>query len=411
MKQNNQNLDQQIDNSSLKKSGITNFILRLMLKNSHDIQQPQVRSTVGKLSGLVGIVCNLLLAGGKFVVGILSGSVSITADALNNLSDAASSIVTLIGFKLAEKPADADHPYGHARYEYLSGLAVAVMIIVIGFELAKSSVGKILNPTAVEFSFVTACVLFGSILIKIWLFLFNSKLGKMIHSTTLIATAADSRNDVITTSAVLTAAVVEYFTTWQIDGFMGLAVALFILYSGIDLAKETISPLLGEGANPELQELITDYITSCPKVLGCHDLMVHDYGPGKRFASIHVEMDKDENSLVCHELIDGMERECLKIYGVHLVIHYDPVVTDNPELERLYHLVTAILKVKDERMSIHDFRMVPGTEHTNLIFDITFPTELRGQENIIKSALENALNDLGEGTYYTVITFDPVAFN
>lgn len=411
MKQNNQNLDQQIDNSSLKKSGITNFILRLMLKNSHDILQPQVRSTVGKLSGLVGIVCNLLLAGGKFVVGILSGSVSITADALNNLSDAASSIVTLIGFKLAEKPADADHPYGHARYEYLSGLAVAVMIIVIGFELAKSSVGKILNPTAVEFSFVTACVLFGSILIKIWLFLFNSKLGKMIHSTTLIATAADSRNDVITTSAVLTAAVVEYFTTWQIDGFMGLAVALFILYSGIDLAKETISPLLGEGANPELQELITDYITSCPKVLGCHDLMVHDYGPGKRFASIHVEMDKDENSLVCHELIDGMERECLKIYGVHLVIHYDPVVTNNPELERLYHLVTAILKVKDERMSIHDFRMVPGTEHTNLIFDITFPTELRGQENIIKSALENALNDLGEGTYYTVITFDPVAFN
>lgn len=411
MKQNNQNLDQQLDNSSLEKSGITNFILRLMLKNSHDIQQPQVRSAVGKLSGLVGIVCNLLLAGGKFVVGILSGSVSITADALNNLSDAASSIVTLIGFKLAEKPADADHPYGHARYEYLSGLAVAVMIIVIGFELAKSSVGKILNPTAVKFSFVTACVLFGSILIKIWLFLFNSKLGKMIHSTTLIATAADSRNDVITTSAVLTAAVVEYFTTWQIDGFMGLAVALFILYSGIDLAKETISPLLGEGANPELQELITDYITSCPKVLGCHDLMVHDYGPGKRFASIHVEMDKDENSLVCHELIDGMERECLKIYGVHLVIHYDPVVTDNPELERLYHLVTAILKVKDERMSIHDFRMVPGTEHTNLIFDITFPTELRGQENIIKSALENALNDLGEGTYYTVITFDPVAFN
>lgn len=410
MKQNNQNLDQQIDNSSLEKDGITNYILRLMLKNSRDIQKPQMRSAVGKLSGLVGIVCNLLLAGGKFVVGFLSGSVSITADALNNLSDAASSIVTLIGFKLAERPADADHPYGHARYEYLSGLAVAVMIIVIGFELAKSSVGKILNPTAVEFSFLTACVLFGSILVKIWLFLFNSKMGKLIHSTTLIATAADSRNDVITTSAVLTAAVVEYFTTWQIDGFMGLAVALFILYSGIDLAKETISPLLGEGANPELQELITDYISSCPKVLGCHDLMVHDYGPGKRFASIHVEMDKDENPLVCHDLIDDMERECLKNHGVHLVIHYDPVVTNNPELERLYHLVTAILKVKDERMSIHDFRMVPGTEHTNLIFDITFPAELRGQENTIKSALEKALNDLGEGTYYTVITFDPVAF-
>lgn len=411
MKQSKQRLDRQMDINLMEKRGMTNFFLRIFVKHSKDIQESQVRSTVGKMSGLVGIVCNLLLAGSKFVVGILSASVSITADALNNLSDAASSIVTLIGFKLAEKPADADHPYGHARFEYLSGLAVAVMIIVIGFELAKSSVERILNPSAVEFSFITACVLLGSILVKLWLFLFNRKLGNMIHSTTLIATAADSRNDVITTSAVLAAAVVEYFTTWQIDGFMGLAVALFILYSGVDLAKDTISPLLGEGANPELQELITDYISSCPKVLGCHDLMVHDYGPGQRFASIHVEMDKDENPLVCHELIDCMERECLKIYGVHLVIHYDPVVTNNPELERLYHLVTAILKVKDERMSIHDFRMVPGEEHTNLIFDITFPTELRGQENTIKSALENALNDLGEGTYYTVITFDPVAFN
>lgn len=411
MKQNNEKLDRQIKNHTLEKCGIMFFFLRPLIKNSHDIQQPQVRSAVGKLSGLVGIVCNLLLAVSKFIVGILSASVSITADALNNLSDAASSIVTLIGFKLAVKPADADHPYGHARFEYLSGLAVAVMIIVIGFELAKSSVEKILNPSPVEFSFVTACVLLGSILVKLWLFLFNRKMGKMIQSTTLIATAADSRNDVITTSAVLVAAVVEYFTTWQIDGFMGLAVALFILYSGVDLAKETISPLLGEGANPELQELITDYISSFPKVLGCHDLMVHDYGPGQRFASIHVEMDKDENPLVCHDLIDDMERECLKIYGVHLVIHYDPVVTNNPELERLYHLVTAILKVKDERLSIHDFRMVPGGEHTNLIFDITLPTELLGQENIIKSALENALNDLGEGTYYTVITFDPVAFN
>lgn len=411
MKQNKQKSDQQIGINSLEKCGITNFFLRFLLKNSHDIQESQVRSAVGKLSGIVGIVCNLLLSGSKFVVGILSGSVSITADALNNLSDAVSSIVTLIGFKLAEKPADVDHPYGHARYEYLSGLAVAVMIIIIGFELAKSSVGKILNPTAVEFSFVTVCVLLGSILVKLWLFFFNGKMGKMIHSTTLIATAADSRNDVITTSAVLMATVVEHFTTWQIDGLMGLAVSLFILYSGVDLAKETISPLLGEGANPELQVLITEYITSCPKVLGCHDLMVHDYGPGQRFASIHVEMDKDENPLVCHDLIDNMERECLKIYGVHLVIHYDPVVTNNPELERLYHLVTAILKVKDERMSIHDFRMVPGGEHTNLIFDITFPTELRGQENTIKSALEKALNDLGEGTYHTVITFDPVAFN
>lgn len=411
MKQNNQKLDQQININSFEKCRITNFFLRLLIKNSPDSGEGQVRSAIGKLSGLVGIVCNLLLAVSKFVVGILAGSVSITADALNNLSDAISSIVTLIGFKMAEKPADTDHPYGHARFEYLSGLAVAVMIIIIGFELAKSSVGKIMNPSSVEFSFVTACVLIGSILVKLWLFLFNRKMGKKIHSTTLIATAEDSRNDVITTSAVLVAGVVEYFTTWQVDGFMGLAVALFILYSGANLAKETISPLLGEAANPELQELIIDYISSCPKVLGCHDLMVHDYGPGQRFASIHVEMDKDESPLVCHELIDDMERESLKKYGVHLVIHYDPVVTNNPELERLYHLVTAILKVKDERLSIHDFRMVPGKEHTNLIFDVALPEELRGQEDTIKSALEKALNDLGEGIYNTVITFDLTAFN
>jgi len=389
---------------------MTQLLLRLFVKNDNT-QDPKVRTAIGSLSGAVGIVCNLLLFSLKLLVGTLAASVSITADAMNNLSDATSSIVTLLGFKLAEKPADEDHPYGHARFEYLSGLAVAVMIMVIGFELAKSSVEKILNPTAVEFTFATCAVLLGSIAVKMWLAMFNTKLGKLIRSSALEATAADSRNDCIATLAVLLAALIEAVTDFQIDGWMGLAVALFILYSGWNLAKETISPLLGEGASQELREEIVGFVASCPKVLGYHDLMVHDYGPGQRFASLHVEMDKDEDPLACHEIIDDMERECLQRHGVHLVIHYDPVVTNDPELDRMRNLVTAILKVKDDRLSIHDFRMVPGAGHTNLIFDVALPSDLHGQEKTIQSALEAALNDLGEGTYYTVITFDQATFN
>lgn len=390
---------------------MTNMLLRLFVKNHEDNQNKEVRASIGKFSGMVGIICNLLLAVGKFIAGTIAGSVAITADALNNFSDAGSSIITLLGFKLAEKPADKDHPFGHARYEYLSGLLVSEIIIVIGFELARSSVDKIKHPVAVEFTLITAIVLLASILVKLWLALFNRKLGKMINSSTLIATAADSRNDVVATSVVLIAALVEYGTSVCVDGYMGLAVAIFILYSGMNMARETISPLLGEATNPELKAEIVDYISEQPMVLGYHDLMVHDYGPGQRFASLHVEMDKDEDPLICHELIDDMERECLENHGVHLVIHYDPVVTNNPVMDRLRNMVTSILKVKDERLSIHDFRMVPGQGHTNLIFDVVLPSELRGQEQAIKNALESALNELGEGTYYTVITFDSDAFN
>lgn len=389
---------------------MTDLLVRTFIKNADD-SAPATRAAIGTLSGAVGIVCNLLLSLGKLLVGTLASSVSITADALNNLSDAASSIVTLLGFKMAEKPADEDHPFGHARFEYLSGLAVAGMIVIIGFELAKSSVEKVLHPESVAFSAVTAGVLVVSILVKLWMYFFNARLAKRIRSAALAATAADSRNDVITTGAVLAAALIEYFTNFQIDGYMGLAVALFILYSGANLAKETISPLLGEAAAPELRERIVDYIGANPQVLGYHDLMVHDYGPGQRFASLHVEMDKDQDPLLCHEIIDDMERECYKSHGIHLVIHYDPVVTDDPQLDRLRQLVTSILHMRDERLSIHDFRMVPGTGNTNLIFDLALPCDLRGQEKTIKNALENALNDLDEGTYHTVITFDSGAFN
>ena len=390
---------------------MTELFLRLFVKNAALTDDPRTRAAIGKLSGAVGIVCNLLLAAGKMTAGVLSGSVSITADALNNLSDAASSIVTLLGFKLAEKPADTHHPYGHARFEYLSGLAVAVLILFIGFELAKTSVSRIITPAAVEFSLVTLLVLAVSIAVKLWMFLFNRKLGKLIGSTALAATAADSRNDCLATGAVLAAAVIAHFTHWQIDGWMGLGVALFILYSGWNLARETISPLLGEAADPALRQLIVDYIEDCPKVLGYHDLMVHDYGPGQRFASIHVEMDQREDALVCHELIDDMERECLHSHGIHLVIHYDPVVTDDPELDRLKQKTAALLTQQDQRLSLHDFRMVQGTGHTNLIFDISLPTGLRGREREIRKTLEAELNRDSNVTYHTVITFDIGAFN
>ena len=269
---------------------MTRLLLKLFVKDHNNTQSSTVRALIGRLSGIVGIVGNVLLFGIKLFAGILSSSVSITADAVNNLSDAASSVVTLIGFKLAERPADEDHPYGHARYEYLSGLAVAVMIIVIGVELAKTSFQKILNPSPVEFSIPVVLVLVISILIKLWLSLFNRTLGKKIESSALMATAADCRNDVLATGAVLLAGVIGTLTNIQIDGYMGMAVALFILYSGATLAKETISPLLGENASPELRQLIVDTLAHEPLVLGYHDLMVHDYGPGQRFASLHVEM-------------------------------------------------------------------------------------------------------------------------
>lgn len=382
---------------------MTKLLVRLFAHNG-------TRSAVGRLSSVVGVVCNLLVAAAKLLIGVFSGSVSITADAMNNISDATSSVVTFVGFKLAEQPADAEHPFGHARYEYISALIVSGLILIIGFELGKSSVEKIFAPEPMTFSIWLVVVLIVSIVVKLWLSLFNTTLGKQIDSDALLATAADSRNDCIATAAVLLSAVIERFSGLCLDGYIGLAVSVFILYSGIKMAKETISPLLGETASPELQALIVDYISQQPKVLGYHDLCVHDYGPGRRFASLHVEMDYHEDPLLCHELIDDMERECFRSHGVQLVIHYDPVVTDDPELTRLHEMVDEILHRFDARLSTHDFRMVRGTGHTNLIFDVVLPAELAKQENAIRQHLTDVLAN-EDTTYYTVITFDSEAFN
>ncbi len=389
---------------------MTNLLLHLFVKNADNTENPKVRAAIGTLSGLVGIVCNLLLFTFKLLVGTLTCSVSITADAMNNLSDASGSIVTFIGFRVADKPADEHHPYGHARAEYLSGLGVAALILVIGIELVKTSVKKIFAPTPVEFTAVAAAVLLASIAVKFWMNLFNRGLAKRIDSTALMATAADSRNDCIATFAVLIAAIVEKVTHIPVDGWIGLAVALFILYSGLNLAKDTISPLLGENADPELREKIVDYIVSQPKVLGYHDLMVHDYGPGQRFASLHVEMDCREDPMDCHELIDDMERECLRSHNVHLVIHYDPVVIDDPVLTALKAKVQCLLQAKDSRLSLHDFRMVPGKRHMNLVFDVALPRDMKDQAEALRSWVEDTLNAEGDMVYHVIITFDVADF-
>ena len=389
---------------------MTNLLLHLFVKDADNTENPKVRAAIGTLSGLVGIVCNLLLFTFKLLVGTLTCSVSITADAMNNLSDASGSIVTFIGFRVADKPADEHHPYGHARAEYLSGLGVAALILVIGIELVKTSVGKILAPPPVEFTTVAAVVLLASIAVKFWMNLFNRGLAKRIDSTALMATAADSRNDCIATFAVLIAAIVEKVTHIPVDGWIGLGVALFILYSGLNLAKDTISPLLGENADSELREKIVDYIVAQPKVLGYHDLMVHDYGPGQRFASLHVEMDCREDPMDCHELIDDMERECLRSHNVHLVIHYDPVVIDDPVLTALKAKVQCLLQAKDSRLSLHDFRMVPGKRHMNLVFDVALPRDLKDQAEALRGWVEDTLNAEGDMVYHVIITFDIADF-
>ena len=389
---------------------MTKLLLKLFVKDADNTDNPKVRAAIGTLSGLVGIVCNALLFAFKLLVGTLTGSVSITADAMNNLSDASGSIVTFIGFRVADMPADEHHPYGHARAEYLSGLGVAALILVIGIELVKTSVSKILHPTPVDFTTVAAIVLIASIAVKFWMNLFNRGLAKRIDSTALMATAADSRNDCITTGAVLVAAILEKLTRLPVDGWIGLAVALFILYSGLNLAKDTISPLLGENADPELREKIVDYIVAQPKVLGYHDLMVHDYGPGQRFASLHVEMDCREDPLECHERIDDMERECLRSHNVHLVIHYDPVVIDNPELTALKNKVLCLLQTRDPRLSLHDFRMVPGKRHMNLVFDVALPRDLKDRGEELRKWVEDTLNTDGDKIYHVIITFDVADF-
>lgn len=307
---------------------MTGLLLRLFVRNHHQLHSPAVHSSIGKLAGIVGIFLNILLFIAKIIIGTLAGSVAIIADAVNNLLDASSSVVTLIGFRLAQRPADHGHPYGHGRYEYLAGLLVAGIVLLSGGDQIRTAIGKIIAPTPTIFTNMTLIVLCISIGVKLWMSAFYRKLGRQIQSTTLKAASIDSRNDVIASTSVLVACCIEYFFHLNVDGYAALAVAVFILYSGIRLTGETISPLLGKKADDELIEKISMLVLSHEQVLGIHDLLVHDYGPGKCYASVHAEMSASEDPVVSHEIIDHIEREMLECMNVHLVIHFDPVTEE-----------------------------------------------------------------------------------
>ena len=363
------------------------------------------RSAWGKAASVMGIGGNALLFAGKIAVGLVSGSVAITADAFNNLSDASSSIVSLLGFKMADKPADAEHPYGHGRYEYLSALMVAVMILVIGVELMKGSVEKILHPTPVAFSWPLMLVLVCSIAVKLWMSAFNRRIGRRIGSKTLMATADDSRNDVIATSVVLLATVAGHLTGFMLDGWLGAAVAAFILFSGFMLVKETIDPLLGGAVRAEQVERIRKKLMSYPGVLGTHDLIVHDYGPGRQFASVHIEMDAQRDPVESHDLIDNIERDFFTEEKLHLVIHYDPVALDDPRVQVMREFISGIAACIHPDMSIHDLRLVPGPTHVNVVFDCTVPYEVKLDGDDIKQRIARVVQ-AEYPNYYCVITLE-----
>ena len=358
---------------------MTQFLIRCFIKRPDDVKDAAVRTAYGNLASLVGMACNILLCIGKLLAGTLFGSIAIMADALNNLSDASSNVVSLIGFRLAAKAPDAEHPYGHARYEYLAGLVVSVTILAIGLSLLKESALKVLHPTPVAFSWLSIGVLAASILVKLWMSGFNRAVGKKINSETLMATAADSRNDVLTTGAVLLSTILCSLTGYGImDGIMGVGVAAFILWSGWGLVMDTLSPLLGESPSPELVEHIERTVMSYPGVLGVHDLMVHDYGPGHQFASLHVEFPAETDPLTAHDVIDNIEKDFLKKDRLQVTIHYDPIVTADASVGVLRARLKEHARQLDPRLSIHDLRIVPGDSHTNVLFDLVFPAGYTG---------------------------------
>lgn len=380
------------------------LLSRLCIKDSENTASPTVRAAYGKMAGYVGIACNLLLCAGKFFAGLISGSVSITADAVNNLSDASSSIISLIGFKLSEKTADREHPYGHGRYEYLAGFMVAALIIVIGAELFRDSVAKIIAPAEVEFGVISVAALGISIVVKLWMMLFYGKISRKIGSETLKAAAADSRNDVISTAAVLAAFVIAHFSGLQLDGIMGALVALFIIFSGIGLIREAMSPLLGKAPDEETVERIRVRIMSYDGVLGTHDLMIHDYGPGRQFASAHVEVSADMKLIECHEIIDRIERDFLA-EGLNMLVHPDPIVGDDSETGQINAELGRIVREIDERISVHDVRTVTCSDEKKVIFDCVVPSDCKIKESNLTEEITRFLR-LKFPDCRPVITYD-----
>ena len=357
---------------------LSKALCRWFVKDRDNHQDPQVRLAYGRLAGITGIVCNILLCVLKLLAGLLSGSLAMIADAFNNLSDAGSAVVTLIGFKLAGAPPDKDHPFGHGRMEYLSAMAVAVLIMIAGFELATEAVNKIIAPAAAEQQSMTALIVSSAILVvsigvKLWMALFHTRIGGLIHSDALSAAGTDSRNDVICTSVVLVSSLVSHFTGFQLDGYVGIAVAAFVIWSGFTIIRETVSPLLGQAPDPELVENIQQTVMAYDGVVGIHDMIVHDYGPGRIIASLHAEVPQDQNINKSHDIIDNIEMELMEKYHILTCIHMDPVDTDNPETLRLKEFAIGLMNQQNEQFTLHDFRAVYGDTHTNLLFDLVVP--------------------------------------
>ncbi|MCB6993019.1 cation diffusion facilitator family transporter [bacterium 210820-DFI.6.37] len=383
------------------------FLARLFVKDYKNTGDPQVRKRYGKFAGIVGIISNSILCAMKILIGLISGSIAIVADGINNLADASSSIITLIGFRLAAAPEDKNHPYGHARIEYLTGLFISMLIIVLGFQLFRSSFTKVLHPDPLSFSYTTILVLLIAIAIKIWQALFNISIGKKINSVALMATGTDSRNDVISTSAVLVSLLIGKIFQVQLDGWMGCLVALFILWSGIQLIRETSSPLLGEAPDEELVAAIEKEVLNQEGVIGIHDLVVHNYGPGKIFASIHIEVDAKGDLLESHDMIDNIERTVKEDLKIEFIAHMDPVEIDNPLISRLYEEIIRTIKPLPGIQSIHDLRIVPGKTHTNIIFDAVLTPACTMTQQEIRSRIEEKIRMI-DPNYYVVITFDKV---
>ena len=382
------------------------FLVKLFVKNSEQTDDPGVREAYGTLSGVVGIVLNLLLFAAKYIAGTIARSIAITADAFNNLSDAGSSLITLFGFKLAGQKPHSDHPFGHGRWEYIAGLIVSLLIIMMGLSLAKESVGKIFNPEAVEFSWLSAGILAASVLVKLYMNFYNRSLGKKINSVAMLATATDSLSDAVATSVVLLSMVVAKLTGLRIDGYTGTLVALMILWAGIKAAKDTISPLLGVPPEPEFIAKITDIVRSYDIVTGIHDMVIHDYGAGRRMISLHAEVPASGDIMETHDAIDLIERELAEKLNCHAVIHMDPVATDDELVQTTRRKVLDAIHARlGDDISIHDFRMVPGPTHTNVIFDAVLSLDRKMDADETKRQIEQIVREM-DGNYNAVVNID-----
>ena len=384
---------------------MVNFLIRLFIPDSQKINDPVVRGRYGILAGGMGILLNLCLFCSKFFAGFFTGSIAITADAFNNLSDAGSSVVTLAGFKMASMPADREHPFGHGRLEYLSGLAISAAILLVGLELGKSSVEKIIHPEAVRMGILPMVILICSILVKLWMAYFNRSLGKRISSSAMMATAADSLTDAAATSAVLVGMAVGHLSGRLIDGYIGLLVAAFILYSGFTTARDSLSPLLGQAPDKEFVASIQQAAMAHPEILGIHDLIVHDYGPGRRIISFHAEVPSNRDILETHDVIDHLEMELRERFQCDVTVHMDPIVIDNAVINALRSQVTKVVKGIDPHLTIHDFRMVDGPTHDNLIFDVMAPYQFRMSDTELIETVQQKIKAL-DPRYFAVVQID-----